>query len=68
MNPDAAVEQRRREDAKAENKAMLAISPKSETFTWQVNTKPLPNLPFPIAFFASSRLCCSHAIAAFRMN
>jgi hypothetical protein len=37
---DAAVEQRRHEDAKAENKAMLAISQKSETFTWQVNPKP----------------------------
>jgi hypothetical protein len=33
MNLDAAVEQRRREDAKAENKARLAISPKSGTFT-----------------------------------
>jgi len=29
------------EDAKAKNKAVLAISPESETFTWQVN----PNLP-----------------------
>jgi hypothetical protein len=33
LNLDAAVEQRRREDAKAENKAMLAVSPKPETFT-----------------------------------
>ena len=37
---DAAVEQRRREDAKPENKAMLAISPKAETFTWRVNPNP----------------------------
>jgi hypothetical protein len=47
LNQDAAVEQRRREGAKAENKAMLTISPKSETFTWQVKAKPLPNLRFP---------------------
>jgi hypothetical protein len=64
---DAAVEQRRREDAKEENKAMLAISPKSENPTWKVSAKPLPNLPFPSAFFASSRLCCSHPIAEFHL-
>ena len=28
------------EDSKPENKAMLAISPKAETFTWQVNPNP----------------------------
>ena len=60
---DAAVEQRRREDAKAENNATLAISPKSETFTVQVNRKPPPSLPFASSFFASSRLCCSHRLA-----
>jgi hypothetical protein len=65
---DAAVEQRRREDAKAEDKAILAISPKSGTFTWQVKAKPRPNLPFPSAFFASSRLCCSHPIVAIGMK
>lgn len=61
--PDAAVEQRRREDAKAENNATLAISPKSETFTVQVNRKPPPSLPFASSFFASSRLCCSRRLA-----
>ena len=54
------------EDAKAQNKAILATSSKSETFTWQVNPNPPPNLPFPVSFFASSRLCCSHPIAEFR--
>jgi hypothetical protein len=53
---DAAVEQRRREDAKAENKATLAISPQLGTFTLQVNPNPHPDLPFPSSFFASSRL------------
>ena len=60
---DAAVEQRRREDAKAENNATLAISPKSETFTVQVNPKPPPSLLFASSFFASSRLCCSRRLA-----
>jgi hypothetical protein len=41
---------------------MRVISPKSETPTSQVNAKPLPNLPVPSAFFASSRLCCSNPI------
>jgi hypothetical protein len=45
VNLDAAVEQRRHEDAKAKSKAMLAISTRSETFTWQVNPNPSPNLP-----------------------
>ena len=49
------VEQRRREVAKAENEAMLAVSPKSEVLTWQANTKQLLNLPFPSVFFASSQ-------------
>jgi hypothetical protein len=40
LNLDTAVEQRRHEDAKAENKPMLAISPRSETCTWQVNPNP----------------------------
>ena len=40
LNLDAAVEQRRREDAKAENKAMLTISPKSETITLHANPNP----------------------------
>ena len=50
--------------AKAQNKAMLAISPKSETFTWQVNPNPPVNLPFPTSFFASSQCnipTCSQA-------
>ena len=55
---EAAVEQRRHEDAKAENNATLAISPKSEAFAWQVNPKPPPSSPFASSFFASSRLCC----------
>jgi hypothetical protein len=38
---DAAVEQRRREDAKAENKERLAFSPVPADVTWQVN----PNHP-----------------------
>jgi hypothetical protein len=42
---EAAVEQRRHEDAKAETKAMLAISPKPENFTWQVNPNPPPEPP-----------------------
>ena len=45
---DAAVEQRRHEDAKAEDKAMPAISPKPETLTWQVNPNPPPSLPFTV--------------------
>jgi hypothetical protein len=65
---DAEVEQRRHEDAKAGNKAALAILAKSETFTWQVNPNPLPNLPFSSSFFASWRLCCSHPVAGFRMK
>ena len=64
---DAAVEQRRREDAKAENNATLAITPKSETFTGQVNPKPPPSLPFASSFFASSRLCCSRPISESRI-
>ena len=40
MNLDAAVEQRRREDARAEKKAMLAISPKPETLFGQANPTP----------------------------
>ena len=50
---DAAVEQRRREDAKPENQAMLAISPKAETFIWQVNPNHPQNCLFPAL---SSRL------------
>jgi hypothetical protein len=68
MSLHAAVEQRRHEDAKAENKALLAPSPKPETFTRQVNPNHPPNLPFPGFGFASSRLCCSHPSAAFRVK
>jgi hypothetical protein len=54
MNLDAAVEQRRREDAKAENKAMLAISPLSGTFTGQVNPNPHPDFSLPPIFWTIS--------------
>jgi hypothetical protein len=41
LSLDAAVEQRRREDAKAENKAMLVISPKSAPpLTGECDTAP----------------------------
>jgi len=43
-----------------EDKAMPAISPKSEAFTWQVIPNPPQHPPFPSSFFASSRLRCSH--------
>ena len=58
-----SIPQLNSEDAKSENNATLAISPKSETFTVQVNPKPPPGLPFASSFFASSRLCCSRRLA-----
>jgi hypothetical protein len=49
FNLDAAVEQRRREDAKAENKEWLAFSPVPADVTWQVNPPPLSLLvPRPV--------------------
>jgi hypothetical protein len=68
MNLNSAVEQQRHEDAKAGNQGMHGTSPKSEAFTWQVNPNHPANLPLPGFFFASSRLCCSHPFAGFRMN
>jgi hypothetical protein len=65
---DAAVEQRSREDAKAENKARRAIRPKSATFTWQVDPNPPPNMPSHSSFLASSRLGCSLLTAEFKLK
>ena len=64
----AAVEQRRRKDAKAENEAFLARSPGPEPFTWRVRPRPLRNGRFFALSFASSRLRCSRPMAAFRMT
>jgi hypothetical protein len=63
---DSAVEQRRREDAKVENKGMAGISPKPEKLHLAGEPKSPLNLPFPDAFFASLRLSCSNPIAEFR--
>jgi hypothetical protein len=68
MNLNSAIEQQRHEDAKAGNQGMHGTSPKSEAFTWQVNPNHPANLPLPGFFFTSSRLCCSHPFAGFRMN
>jgi hypothetical protein len=53
LNLDAAVEQRRREDAKAENTARLVFSLAPEDFTWQVNPNHHRARGPPALFFAS---------------